>query len=209
MISYTKFHPIHSKKQRAAHFAEHHNVKIFAAPFHDCATPVLDSFAGEGSNQIMNKKYSEFFILSWTMLITLFIGTTVNATLGKTVDSIENDRGAFFAITKSANFRSNYVVHNIQSGGASIREYVSSSNNIVFAIAWNGVAHPDLNQLLGSYSDEYQQALKQTVRIRGRRQHLLKTPRLVVEKWGHMRNLQGRAFDPSLIPAGVSSDEIK
>ena len=33
--------------------------------------------------------------------------------------------------------------------------------------------------------------------------------RVVVEKWGHMRNLQGRAYAPALLPPGVSSDEIR
>ena len=43
----------------------------------------------------------------------------------------------------------------------------------------------------------------------GRRNQKVETNRIVVEKWGHMRNLQGRAYVPALIPAGVSIDEIK
>jgi len=37
----------------------------------------------------------------------------------------------------------------------------------------------------------------------------VRTDRVVVEKWGNMRNLQGRAYAPALIPPGVSIDEIK
>jgi hypothetical protein len=43
----------------------------------------------------------------------------------------------------------------------------------------------------------------------GRRHVTVKTDGVVVEKWGHMRNLQGRAYAPALIPQGVSVDEIK
>jgi hypothetical protein len=37
----------------------------------------------------------------------------------------------------------------------------------------------------------------------------LKANNVVVEKWGHMRNLQGRAYAPALMPQGVSVDEIR
>ena len=68
---------------------------------------------------------------------------------------------------------------------------------------------PDLTLLLGSYTGEYQAAVKQTPRKHGRRFSQVRTDRIVVEKWGHMRNLQGRAYAPELIPSGVSIDEIK
>jgi hypothetical protein len=89
-----------------------------------------------------------------------------------------------------------------------VREYVSTSG-VVFGIAWNGLIHPNLTQLLGSYAGEYQEALLQTPRIKGSRHLQVKTSGVVVEKWGHMRNLQGRAYVPSLIPPGVRVDEIK
>jgi len=43
----------------------------------------------------------------------------------------------------------------------------------------------------------------------GRRHVQVKTDGVVVEKWGHMRNMQGRAYAPALIPKGVNVDEIK
>ena len=36
----------------------------------------------------------------------------------------------------------------------------------------------------------------------------VKTDRVVVAKWGHMRKLQGRALVPALILPGVNLDEI-
>ncbi|MBF0539787.1 MAG: DUF2844 domain-containing protein, partial [Nitrospirae bacterium] len=89
-----------------------------------------------------------------------------------------------------------------------VREYISPAG-IVFGIAWNGLSHPDLKQLLGCYSGEYEKTLQQTPRKHGIRRIQIKTDRTVVEKWGHMRNLKGRAYVPDLIPSGVNIDEIK
>lgn len=104
--------------------------------------------------------------------------------------------------------RNGYSVQEIGSGATSVREYVAPSG-IVFAIAWNGVSHPDLTPLLGTYGTEYRQALRQVPKQRGQRRFQVRAPRVIVEKWGHMRNLQGRAYVPALIPEGVGIDEIK
>jgi nitroreductase len=104
--------------------------------------------------------------------------------------------------------RNLYSVHEIQSGGVTVREYVSSSG-LVFGLAWNGRVHPELGALLGSYKAEYQDGLKASPRKKGQRAHAVRGARVVVEKWGHMRNLKGRAYDPALLPAGVKADEIK
>lgn len=131
-----------------------------------------------------------------------------HGTLGESADSIESDRNALSAVRHAASVRKGYTVQEVGSGSSVVREYVSQSG-IVFGIAWNGLVHPDLMQLLGSYSGEYYEALKQTPRKPGRRRLEVKTDQVVVEKWGHMRNLQGRAYAPALIPAGVRVDEIR
>ena len=130
------------------------------------------------------------------------------ATLGEAEGSVESDRRALFASTQGVAPSAAYTVHAIETGSNLVREYVSPSG-IVFGIAWNGLTHPDLSQLLGSYAAEYQDASLTVPREPGRRRHQVKTARVVVEKWGHMRNLRGRAYVPSLVPPGVRSDEIK
>ena len=69
--------------------------------------------------------------------------------------------------------------------------------------------HPELSQLLGHYAAEYREALDRTARTHGQRRLQVKTDRIIVEKWGHMRNLQGRAYVPELISPGINVDEIK
>jgi beta-lactamase class A len=130
------------------------------------------------------------------------------AALGGTAASVASDRTALSAVHRATTSHSAYTVQEYQSGSSTVREYVSASG-VVFAIVWNGRAHPDLTTLLGSYSSEYQTALQQTVRKRGLRRQQVQSDGVIVEKWGHMRNLQGRAYAPALIPTGVTIDEIK
>lgn len=138
----------------------------------------------------------------------LAIPLRAHATLGEPAASVETDRKALSAARRTTTTVDGYTVQEVKSDANTVREYVSSSG-VVFAIAWNGLSHPDLTPLLGTYAGEYRQALRQTPRVPGRRSLKVKGDRVVVEKWGHMRNLQGRAYVPALIPPGVSLDEIK
>lgn len=138
----------------------------------------------------------------------LMAGQQVHATLGETADSVTTDRKAISAVRGATTVHTGYTVQEIVSDAVTVREYISPSG-VVFGIAWNGLSSPDLTLLLGSYSGEYRKALQQTPRMRGRRFSQIKTDHIVVEKWGHMRNLRGRAYVPSLIPQGVTVDEIK
>ncbi|MGD1074608.1 MAG: DUF2844 domain-containing protein [Thermodesulfovibrionales bacterium] len=132
----------------------------------------------------------------------------VEATLGESVESVDADRKALSGARGAATSRTGYSVREIESGSVIVREYVSPSG-VVFGIAWNGLTHPDLTQLLGSYAGEYREALQRTPRGPDRRRLRVKTEQIVVEKWGHMRNLEGRAYAPALIPPGVRIDEIR
>ncbi len=130
------------------------------------------------------------------------------AALGEPAASVAADRKALSAVQRAATPRNGYTVQELVTGGNTVREYMNQSG-IVFAVAWKGVSHPDLTPLLGSYLTEYKQALQQTPRQRGQRRFQVKADRVIVEKWGHMRNLQGRAYVPALIPTGVTINEIK
>jgi hypothetical protein len=132
----------------------------------------------------------------------------VEATLGEVEDSVLLDQTALVAKRVSKTVRNGYTVQELRSDSVTVREYIAPTG-VVFAIAWNGLIHPDLTPLLGTYADEYETAMRHASREPGRRNRQVETNRVVVEKWGHMRNLQGRAYVPALIPSGVSVDEIK
>jgi hypothetical protein len=100
-----------------------------------------------------------------------------------------------------------YTVEQISTPrGEAVKEFLSPSGT-VFAVTWRGPRPPDLSQLLGSYFANYQTAVASQ---RPQRGHLrIQSPNLVVESGGHERDLRGRAYDPSLLPPGVSVDEIQ
>ncbi len=153
------------------------------------------------------KTYALFMSIALSATIVVY-AQQAQATLGGSEDSITSDREALSAVRRTTMIQSNYTVHEIASGSTVVREYVSA-DGVVFGIAWNGLIHPDLTQLLGAYAGEYHAALKQTPREPGRRRLRVKANHVVVEKWGHMRNLQGRAYVPALVPPGVRIDEIR
>ncbi|MDQ5986117.1 MAG: hypothetical protein CSYNP_01835 [Syntrophus sp. SKADARSKE-3] len=149
-------------------------------------------------------------LLSGLLSAAAFLATALplQATLGESEDSIDADKAAIEATDLSTEVRNGCRIRVIRSDAATIREYITP-NGIIFAIAWNGLIHPDLTALLGSYAGEYRTAMERTSREPGRRRLRVQTNQVTVEKWGHMRNLQGRAYVPALIPPGVSIDEIK
>jgi hypothetical protein len=135
-------------------------------------------------------------------------GASAQASLGDTAASIESDRRAITAVSSAARSqRGGFTVQELQSDSGTVREYISSTG-VIFAIAWSGLRHPDLRVLLGSYFPDYQAAERAGPRRHGRRPRVLRGSAVVVETWGHMRKLGGRAYAASLLPAGVSAHEI-
>ncbi|HXX57757.1 MAG TPA: DUF2844 domain-containing protein [Thermodesulfovibrionales bacterium] len=143
-------------------------------------------------------------------LVTFLHASALNvqAALGGSANSIESDAKALSGTKRAATTHDGYSVHEIDSGSVVLREYVSPAG-VVFGVAWNGLMHPDLTQVLGSYSDEYREALRRTPHGRDRRRLRVNSDEVVVEQWGHMRNLQGRAYAPALIPPGLGINEIR
>ncbi|HJV36678.1 DUF2844 domain-containing protein [Geomonas sp.] len=130
------------------------------------------------------------------------------ATLGEGADSVAKDRKALSATKRATTTRAaNYSVQEVVSDTVTVREFISP-DGVVFAVAWNGLTTPDLTTLFGSYFPEYQDAKQQAPRRHGHKQSRVKSGNIVVETWGHMRNLQGRAYVPALVPGGVNLEEI-
>jgi len=157
----------------------------------------------------MKGRLFALFLCLGFSVAALMVAREVCGALGEPADSVAADRRALSAVQRSTTTYRHYLVKELVSGSTTVREYISP-DGIVFAIAWNGQTYPDMTPLLGQYAAEYEEALKQMPRKKGgRRAQVVKTERVVVEKWGHMRNLQGRAYAPALIPSGVTVDEIK
>ena len=143
-------------------------------------------------------------------VVLLMMPPAAFAALGGTVGSINSDSQVLRAKSMRTVAHARFTVHEISYGATKVREYVNA-NGIVFAIAWNGLSHPDLSTLLGTYSDSYNKAIRSLPsRRKGSRFSRIKTAdHLVVERGGHMRNVRGRAYDMTLFPAGVSLSDIQ
>ncbi|QSV45306.1 DUF2844 domain-containing protein [Geobacter benzoatilyticus] len=142
------------------------------------------------------------------LMAPLTFTSRAEAALGERATPVSAARKASAASQTTTAASSGYTVQEIKTGATNVREYITPSG-IVFAVTWKGVSHPDLTPILGSYTSGYRQALGQAKRMRGQRRSMVSSDKVVVEKWGHMRNLQGKAYVPSLIPNGVNIDEIK
>jgi hypothetical protein len=128
------------------------------------------------------------------------------ATLGEDASSVTADQAHLKASVRLLPHQF-YSVQEMQTpSGTTVRQFVSPAGT-VFAVSWQGSA-PDLQQLLGTYFDEFESAATSEPSRRGRGMHL-DNGDLVVDTGGHMRFVVGRAFLRSKLPAQVTSDDIR
>jgi hypothetical protein len=141
--------------------------------------------------------------------VSQFLSCAAMAALGEKEASVESDRNALSATLSGVRVHARYSVHEIKTGSTVVREYLNK-DGVVFGLAWRGRTHPDLSVLLGNYSGEYQQAVsapQRGPRVRGGHR-MVQGSHVVVERSGHMNSLRGRAYLPSMLPAGVRPNEI-
>lgn len=127
------------------------------------------------------------------------------AALGESEASVARDRQALAMQRQPVRTQAGMTVHELRGPTQTVREFVDPSGT-VFAVAWSGVAPPDLPRLLGAYHQEYRAAAARRA-ARGPRR--VESANLVVETWGHGRGLHGRAWIPSLVPAGANLDDVQ
>ncbi len=138
------------------------------------------------------------------LLLCVFFSSSAYATLGEHVSQITENEGRFLKVSNKriTQASSAYTVHELTVDGATVKEY-ADANGVVFAVSWNGMKTPDLSVIFGSYYTEYKVERENIVRVKGVRSVSVKTGSLVVNSGGHMRNLNGFAHIPSLVPAGL------
>lgn len=84
--------------------------------------------------------------------------------------------------------------------GPAVHEYLSPAGS-VYAVSWKGHGMPDLQELFGAYFSQ----LATGHRRGGHHRMTLTGSDLVVETTSHGRVFTGRAWVPSLVPAGVDA----
>ena len=138
-------------------------------------------------------------------VLILAVAPRVHAALGDIEASVQVDQARMEA-TRTVTPTERLTVHELKTAGATVREFVSPAG-MVFAVAWQGAALPDLRQLLGAYFDSYvAEAASRHVR---RAPLVIELPGLVVHSSGHMRAFAGQAYLPQNLPSGVSAEDIQ
>lgn len=113
------------------------------------------------------------------------------------------------ALQSKAMVSANYGVRDSVINNVQIKEYISDAG-IVFAVSWRGVAEPDLNDLLGDYYSDYDQAAnRQLPTQRTGKSAVISSNQIVVRKFGHMRDVRGIAYVPTLVPATFDLGELQ
>jgi Protein of unknown function (DUF2844) len=157
--------------------------------------------------------YSERAALILLSASLLALPLPARAALGDNAASVLTDQARMKGTLRSVDAHT-YVMHEITaSTGAVVREYVSPAG-AVFGVAWEGQFPPDLQNLLGPYYQQAQQAQKAAAssgqQPRARRAPVvIETPGLVMYETGHMRSFHGQAYVPQLLPAGVQASDIR
>ena len=142
-----------------------------------------------------------------TILLMLIVSNLPAwAALGDDVTSVDSDLKVLGGQRRVV-FNVGYNMHEITTpAGGVVKEFVSPQGR-VFGISWQGNSMPNLQQLLGSYAAEVQQAPRtQIVRRRG---VVIQTGDLVFTSSGHMGSYQVRAYLLSLVPDNVTAEVVK
>jgi hypothetical protein len=150
----------------------------------------------------MNRRPAATFLA----LAAIAAAEPARAALGEPASSVDTDQRRLGAAHRQRDARGTHAVEQLRSDARTVREYVSPSG-IVFAVCWDGITPPDLS-VLGAYAAPYRRgmAAQGAPRARVRR---VESGGAVVETWGHMRDVHGRAYVPDLVPTGVGLDEIR
>jgi hypothetical protein len=129
------------------------------------------------------------------------------ASLGGDFNSVMTDQIHFQGSIKTTETASFTVQEIHPQTGIVIREYVSPAGK-VFAVSWHGPRMPDMQQLLGSYFQQYSDGVKAQASPRRRFLQIVQ-PDFVFQHGGHMRSYTGKAYLPQLLPAGVTAEDIQ
>ncbi len=192
--------PFHPK------LVQFHHKKVYSFPM----MGFLSLFLGTLSSPLRGG-FFVFKILGLSLSIVLLTKPEpVWAVLGETIqESPGNEFSATSIKKQSLLAKTNYTIHTTTTEGLTLKEYADNAG-LVFALSWQGVAHPDLSSLLGKYLSEYQTSVTRHQSTPGRRRSgIFPAHRVVVEKAGTIGRSRGRAYLPASIPKGVLLNEIQ
>jgi Protein of unknown function (DUF2844) len=143
----------------------------------------------------------------FAVVLVLLLGSTPGwAVLGEYENSVATDQQRMHAQLRETAGQGFSVKQLSSANGHVVREYVSPAG-LVFGVSWQSPTMPNLQQLLGSYFGQLQQAAQSKRQRRG--PLVVRTKDFVLVSGGHMRSFHGVAYIPSLLPANVSAEVVR
>jgi hypothetical protein len=137
----------------------------------------------------------------------MLLSICAHASLGATAATVSADSAALRGQVHSTPLMQ-YDVQEIDNSAGTVREYVTRAGQ-VFAVTWQGVAPPDLAQLLGQYFPQLQTATAQASHGAGAHRRFSVTGAdVVLQSVARQRDFHGIAYVPSLVPAGVDTAQL-
>jgi hypothetical protein len=145
------------------------------------------------------------------LAVGVFGCIAAEAALGEGSDSIQRDQMRMAAGIRRQATALRYQVHTLSTAdGSSIHEYLTPGGR-VFAVTWHTRFKPDFEKLLGVHHLTYVGLAREAAAARpGIQRHLnLRRGDLVVRSQGFLNTFFGSAYLQSLLPEGVTPDEIR
>jgi Protein of unknown function (DUF2844) len=154
-------------------------------------------------------KYLRFAVMmTWASSFGL-CPITAWAQLGDKTSTIDQLASKTKLSVKPVVTQKNYTIHELSDGVLTIKEYANKDGRI-FAITWDGLSHPDLALLLGSYFEDFSQSVTHGGRPYGRTsQSEVRGEHVSVLKWGQMRSAHGKAYLHDELPQGLTIENIE
>lgn len=142
------------------------------------------------------------------LLILVLAQAPAWAVLGQDEASVTTDQQRMRTEHRVQEFAS-YKMHELTTtNGPTVREYVTPQG-MVFGVAWQGRSMPNVNQLLGTYVNNLQNATAAQTQIRNRRGLTVKTADFVYTNFCRMQMCVGKAYVPGLVPSSVSAEVVR
>jgi hypothetical protein len=135
-------------------------------------------------------------------------GYPAAAVLGELESTVADDAASLHSTKVSVTTVSGLKVHQVESVRANVRQYADASGRI-YAVTWQGLRHPDLSTLLGTYYSSYKTARDAGQILKNGRLSLTKTKDVVVRLSGMPHRMSGVAYVPALLPQGVHPGDLK
>jgi hypothetical protein len=103
-----------------------------------------------------------------------------------------------------------HSVHkSVMPDGSQVQEFVSNGG-VVFAVSWRTLYKPNLLNLLGTSYPTYVSAARHASERPGIQRHFkYEGPDLVIKSRSHLNVFTGLAYRRSLLPPGITADQIE